>query len=453
MRSLRARMLLVIGSCIALCWALVLALAVTYTTRGEGFAWDNDLRNIGNRILHSMPPGLSTLDAVKPAVFPPDDKPSYDSDTSFQVWSKRTRLVVRAPDAPLTPLRPDFIDGFSTTLIDGQEWRVYSVTDSSGTIHAQVGNLRTTIDAEIRLKVLSVLGISTLLLLLGGALMAWAVQRALRPVVGIGAALRRREKFDLTPLPLQQLPAELHPLVNSFNHLLDQVGQAVQGERRFIDDAAHELRTPLSALQAQAQVALRASTMAEKDAALTKLLAVAQRSTRLSEQLLDLARLDAGTHLAHAALADLSELTVHVVREFDVFAEQQQRNLIIAAAPCQIACDIDEIGILLRNLIDNALRYAPPGGRVRIACGELDAGEMATRQSFLDVADDGPGVPEAERALIFNRFHRIEGNRGRGSGIGLSLVAGIARLHGAAIVTGAGLDGRGFCVRVVFPAP
>ena len=450
MRSLRARMLLVIGSCIALCWALVLALAVTYTTRGEGFAWDNDLRNIGNRILHSMPPGLSTLDAVKPAVFPPDDKPSYDSDTSFQVWSKRTRLVVRAPDAPLTPLRPDFVDGFSTTLIDGQEWRVYSVTDSSGTIHAQVGNLRSTIDAEIRLKVLTVLGISTLLLLLGGALMAWAVQRALRPVVGIGAALRRREKFDLTPLPLQQLPAELHPLVNSFNHLLDQVGQAVQGERRFIDDAAHELRTPLSALQAQAQVALRATTLAEKDAALTKLLAVARRSTRLSEQLLDLARLDAGTHLAHAALADLSELTVHVVREFDVFAEQQRRTLIIAATPCQIACDIDEIGILLRNLIDNALRYAPPGGRVRIACGELDA---STRQSFLEVADDGPGVPAAERELIFRRFHRIEGNSGRGSGIGLSLVAGIARLHGASIVTGDGLDGRGFCVRVVFPGP
>lgn len=453
MRSLRARMLLVIGSCIALCWALVLALAVTYTTRGEGFAWDNDLRNIGNRILHSMPPGLSTLDAVKPAVFPPDDKPSYDSDTSFQVWSKRTRLVVRAPDAPLTPLRPDFVDGFSTTLIDGQEWRVYAVTDSSGTIHAQVGNLRSTIDAEIRLKVLTVLGISTLLLLLGGALMGWAVQRALRPVVGIGAALRSREKFDLTPLPLQQLPAELHPLVNSFNHLLHQVGQAVQGERRFIDDAAHELRTPLSALQAQAQVALRASTMAEKDAALTKLLAVAQRSTRLSEQLLDLARLDAGAHLAHAAQADLSELTVHVVREFDVVAEQQRRNLIIAAAPCQIACDIDEIGILLRNLIDNALRFAPPGGRVLIACGELEVEEMATRQSYLEVADDGPGVPEAERTLIFNRFHRIEGNRGRGSGIGLSLVAGIARLHGASIVTGAGLDGRGFCVRVVFPAP
>ena len=448
MKSLRGRMLLVIGSCIAFCWVLVLALTVSYTARGEGFAWDNDLRSLGNRVLLSMPPGMSTLAAVKPALLPPAVKQSYDDDTSYQIWSNRTRQVVRAPDAPLTPLRPDFIDGFSTTLIDGKQWRVYSVADSSGTIHAQVGNLRSSIDAEIRLKVLTVLGVSTLLLLMGGALMAWAVRRALNPVIGIGAALRSREKFDLTPLPLAQLPTELHPLVVSFNHLLDQVGQAVQSERRFIDDAAHELRTPLSALQAQAQVALKAATLAEKDAALAKLLAVAQRSTRLSEQLLDLARLDAGAHLAHAALADLSELAVHVVREFDVVAEQQRRTLVIAATPCQIACDIDEIGILLRNLIDNALRFAPPGGRVRIACGHAD------NRVYLEVADDGPGVPEAERERIFQRFHRLaEGKQGRGSGIGLSLVAAIARLHQASIVTGAGLDGRGFCVRVLFPAP
>ncbi|WP_426077097.1 sensor histidine kinase [Janthinobacterium sp. PSPC3-1] len=446
MKSLRGRMLLVIGSCIVICWALVLAVTLGYIARGESGAWDDDLRSLGNRVLLSMPPGMSTLAAVKPALLPPAVKQSYDDDTSYQIWSNRTRQVVRAPDAPLTPLRPDFIDGFSTTLIDGKQWRVYSVADSSGTIHAQVGNLRSSIDAEIRLKVLTVLGVSTLLLLMGGALMAWAVRRALNPVIGIGAALRSREKFDLTPLPLAQLPTELHPLVVSFNHLLDQVGQAVQSERRFIDDAAHELRTPLSALQAQAQVALKAATLAEKDAALAKLLAVAQRSTRLSEQLLDLARLDAGAHLAHAALADLSELAVHVVREFDVVAEQQRRTLVIAATPCQIACDIDEIGILLRNLIDNALRFAPPGGRVRIACGH------AENQVYLEVADDGPGVPEAERERIFQRFHRLaEGNNGRGSGIGLSLVAAIARLHRAGIVTGAGLDGRGFCVRILFP--
>ena len=450
MTSLRARMLLVIGGCVAFCWFIVLAVALSYAVRGEGGAWDDGLRSVGNRVLLSMPAGVGKLDAVQPRVAPPQaTQPPYGGDTSFQIWSNRTRQVVRAPDAPMSPLRPDFVDGFSDTVIDGRQWRVYSVGINSGTVHAQVGILRSTINAEIREKVLAVLGVSTLLLLAGGALMAWAVRRALGPVVGIGAALRMRRKFDLTPLPLEPLPSELHPLIASFNHLLGQVGLAVQAERRFIDDAAHELRTPLSALQAQAQVALRATTLAEKDAALTTLLAVAQRSTRLSEQLLDLARLDAGTHRAHAALADLSELTVHVVREFDVYADQQRRALVIAAAPCQIACDVDEIGILLRNLIDNALRFAPAGGRVRIACGM--AGVAAAPQAFLEVADDGPGVPASEREAIFQRFHRVAGNNGSGSGIGLSLVRGIARLHGAAIDTGTGLDGRGFCVRIVFP--
>ena len=453
MMSLRIRLLLVIGGCIAFCWIIVLAVALNYAAREDGGVRDDDLRRVGNRALVSMPAGMSTLETVKPGIDPTLDHLSpYDGGISYQIWSNRTRQVVRAPDAPITPFRPDFIEGFSEMVIDGQQWRVFSVGNSTGTIHAQVGMLRSKINAEIRAKVMEVLGVSTLLLLVGGALMAWAVHRALIPVVGIGAALRNRRNFDLTPLPLGQLPTELHPLVASFNHLLGQVGLAVQAERRFIDDAAHELRTPLSALQAQAQVALRATTLTEKDTALTKLLAVAQRSTRLSEQLLDLARLDAGVHLAHASLADLSELTVHVVREFDVYADQQRRALTIAATPCQIACDVDEIGILLRNLIDNALRFAPPGGHVRIACGMLTADAAdAPPQAYLEVADDGPGVPEVEREAIFQRFHRIAGNSGGGSGIGLSLVQGIALLHGAAIETGLGLAGRGFCIRIVFP--
>jgi signal transduction histidine kinase len=270
-------------------------------------------------------------------------------------------------------------------------------------------------------------------------------------LTAIQAAVRNRRKFDLTPLPVAQLPSEIRPLVESFNHLLDQLDQAMQGERRFIGDAAHELRTPLSALQAQAQVALRATTLADKDAALAKLLAVAERSTRLSDQLLDLARMDAGVHVPQKNLADLSELIMHVGQEFDMQAQQQRRSIILALTPCPIECDVDEIGILLRNLLDNALRYTAEDGRVKISCGYTEhAGEDRV---CLEVADDGPGVPEAEHEAIFRRFHRVAGNNGRGSGIGLSLVAGIAQLHDAAIKTGPGLDGRGFSVRILFPLP
>jgi signal transduction histidine kinase len=224
----------------------------------------------------------------------------------------------------------------------------------------------------------------------------------------------------------------------------------VQGERRFIGDAAHELRTPLSALHAQTEVALRATTVAEKDAALGKLLAVVERSTRLSEQLLDKARLDAGVHAPIREWYDLDDIVVHVASEFDVTAQKLGRNIRLDTEPCQIQCDVDEIGILLRNLVDNALRYTGAGGQIQIKCGHQLVGNQ--RKPFLQVSDDGPGVPEEEQTAIFDRFHRVPGSGARGSGIGLSLVAKIALLHDAAIETCDGIGAPGFCVRIVFPS-
>ena len=150
-------------------------------------------------------------------------------------------------------------------------------------------------------------------------------------------------------------------------------------------------------------------------------------------------------------LADLSELVMHVSQEFDMQAQQQQRSIVLALTPSPLVCDVDEIGILLRNLLDNALRYTAAGGRVKISCGPVV--NEGVECVCLEVADDGPGVPAAEHEAVFRRFHRVAGNTGRGSGVGLSLVAGIARLHGATLQTGEGLEGRGFSVRVLFPAP
>jgi signal transduction histidine kinase len=282
-----------------------------------------------------------------------------------------------------------------------------------------------------------------------GAGVWYPLRQSLKPVFAIEELVRKRQKFDLTPLPVERLPTELRPLIESFNHLLEQVDQAVEVERRFIGDAAHELRTPLAALHAQAQVALRADTIDEKDAALTKLLAVAERSTRLSEQLLDMARLNAGVIVSKQAPADLGELIVHVGREFDMYAQQHNRLIVLQTSSCYINCDIDEIGILLRNLIDNALRYTPDGGCVRISCNIW--AEASQSYVLLEVADDGPGVPEREREAIFTRFHRVSINGGRGSGIGLSLVAGIAQLHRARVKVGTGLGGHGLGIRFLFP--
>jgi signal transduction histidine kinase len=277
--------------------------------------------------------------------------------------------------------------------------------------------------------------------------MWWAVSRALRPLATIEAAARGRSKLDLTPLPSQSLPREFRPLVDSFNDLLGQLDQAIQAERRFIGDAAHELRTPLSALQAHVEVALRAKSDDERVQSLTKLLAAVERSGRLSEQLLDLARLEAGDHAPIREEYDLCEIVRHVVSEFELIARRQQRTIEVFAQPCRIQCDVNEIGILVRNLVDNALRYTSPGGTVRVSCGCDDA----SAKPFLEIADDGPGVPAADQAVIFERFHRGTSNSAvRGAGIGLSLVARIASMHHAWIETGDGFGNPGLRVRVTF---
>jgi signal transduction histidine kinase len=448
MTSLRARMLVVIVATIILCWIGAAAVLVTYFTHNLGSPWDSKLQAFATKIMlvlpatrpltFSQPRGLELRSNALPEA----------TELAFQIWSGN-ELRVRTPGAPASPLRPDFRDGFASVVVEDQRWRVYSASDKAGRIFVQVGNLHSVIDDELRNEAFVALAINTLLLALVGALLWYAVRRWLRPIVAVEKALRSRKKFDLTPLPSSQLPLELRPLGESFNFLLEQLDEAVRSERRFIGDAAHELRTPLSALQAQAEIALRAATVAEKDVALVKLLAVARRSARLSEQMLDLARLDAGARASHQTHADLSELIVHVVQELEVYAQREARSIVLATTPCLIECDVDEIGILLRNLLDNALRYTHTGGRVRIGCWQV--GAPGDRRVCLEVADDGPGVPEAQRRAIFNRFHRVAGSVGRGSGIGLSLVARIAHLHGATIETALGLDARGFCVRVLFP--
>ena len=453
MMSLRRRVRMVLALAFFACWIVGGGALVVYTWRSGDSVWDAKMQAFANKLMMAMPADQMDEGPFSGGLQLPFDSKAEQENFSFQVWNGKSRPFIKTPDVPERPFHDLRRNGFFSTEIDGKKWRVYSVSDRSGLVTIQVANLQSVVDWEMQREALIALSILTVVLVGVGLVLEYALYRALRPIAAIGASVLRRQKFDLTPLPLNQLPAELRPLVESFNHLLLRLDEAVDSERRFIGDAAHELRTPLAALQAQAEVALGATLPAEKDAALVKLLAVARRSTRLAEQLLDLARLDAGATAARATLADAGELIRHVAHEYEFHAEQTRRTLIIDAAPCRIACDIDEIAILLRNLVDNALRFAPAdGGRVRIACGHADT---ATGPCvYLEVSDDGQGVPEAERELIFQRFHRVvEGNSGRGSGIGLSLVAGIARLHQAGIVTGAGIEGRGFSVRVLFPSP
>jgi signal transduction histidine kinase len=437
---------------IALCWVIVLAVVLTHFSKNRTSTWDERLQAIATQLLLTIPADSVPDTRARPRLHLRDSGSRDGEGLVFQIWVDQTMLVARTPGAPDSPLQPIFKDGTVSTTVANRHWRVYSTSDDAGRVNVQVGILQSVVDADLRHEALHALSLATVLLVLAGIITWLVTQHSLRSVKTLGRTMRDRHSLDLTPLPFGRLPQELHPLILSFNHLLGQLDKAIEGERRFIGDAAHELRTPLSALQVQAAIALRADNVADKDVALARLLVVARRSTRLAEQLLDLARLNAGTKAPQHTDADLSELVRHVAQEFEVVASHNRRSLRLEVEPCVIRCNIDEIGILLRNLLDNALRYTAEGGNVLVRCGYQTRPDLRRKPAvYLEVADDGLGVPLEQREAIFERFHRVAGTLVSGSGIGLSLVAGIALLHKATIQTDTGLDKRGLLVRVVFP--
>lgn len=445
MNSIRARVRRVFGLALAFCWVCGGGVVVAYIASNEHSLWDGKLQSFGTRLLLSLPAEEINEGPFGPNLELPPEMQRDPENFAIQVWSHDRRLMIRSPSAPAAPLQPTFRNGLATLEAGGQSWRVYTISDRDGLVSVQVANLQGVIDREMYGEVLFALAMMTAVLVLVAVLLLHALERSLRPLSVIERALLLRKAFDLTPLPLAALPVELRPLVTSFNHLLVQLDKAVGNERRFLGDAAHELRTPLSVLQAHVEVALHARSDDERRQALEMLQQGVRRSARMAEQLLDMARLDAMSCSIRTEALDLAQLVEHVVHEYIYHAERLGCRLDFAAAPAWVEGNLDELATLLRNLLDNAVRFARDGGRVLVACGAGPQGP------WLSVADDGPGVPEAERAAIFQRFYRLPGNQGRGSGIGLSLVAAIARLHTARIETGGGLAGQGFQVRIAFP--
>jgi signal transduction histidine kinase len=394
--------------------------------------------------LTSQPPGFRVPESTEPRL--------REHRMGFQIWLKDgARLLLGSPLIGRQPLKPDFRDGRAVVHIGDEEWRVFALSDAENLIQVQIGKPQSELDvaARYQLQVTLLAAIITFALL---AVAIWIVIcTSLRSVDRIGAIIQARHSLDLEPLPNTELPSELQPLVDSFNRLLAQLSAALEGERRFIADAAHELRTPLAALTAHAELALNARDGRGEREALLNLMAVVKRSGRLSEQLLDLARIDSRPELGGSNAIELHELVLVVVRDFEVMASKTQQTLSLQVEPCPMHGYIDELGILIRNLIDNALRYSGEGGRIEIACKNATAAGGA-KEVRLIVADDGPGVPAEERERIFNRFYRVAGSSERGSGIGLSLVSRIAQLHGASIEVSEGIAGRGFAVAVSFPS-
>ncbi|MFZ6769017.1 sensor histidine kinase [Undibacterium sp. Di26W] len=415
----------------------------------ENKGWvDSMLRGSAELILYSLPANADLLGTSSEWAGATPIPDSYKKDSViFQVWVNR-HLAIRSPGAPGIPMKANFNDGFSREMIDNETSRVYVVSDPNHHIQIQIARPITTAYQDIVSGLISGgIYIALMFTILGSAIW-WVILKSFKPVKDLCTTLQDKPAFDFTPLAVNRLPKEMQALVQSFNRLLERLGQSIAGERRFIADAAHELRTPLAVLSAQAHIALSATTMDEKNNALQHLVAGVDRGARLSEQLLDLARIDSSTDTRQHTSVDISRLINLVLDDCKFFASSKNQLISLDMDVCFVLGDINEIGTLLRNLLDNACRFTEKEGRIAVSCKHAKI--LETNKICLTISDNGPGIPEEERSRVFDRFYRIAGNGQHGSGIGLSLVARIADSHHAAIATGAGLDGRGFSISIYF---
>lgn len=381
--------------------------------------------------------GLPPLDADEGARF----------DLVVQVWDETGgRLYLSHPHSDL----PGFAQfGFASLKTEEGRWRAFSTRIRGQIIQvAQPMAVRESLAAGMALRV----AIPYLLMTPVLGVFVWLViGRGLAPLAAVTNAVCHRNPDSLTPLRLPAMPEELQPLETALNDLMQRLREAQDAQRAFTADAAHELRTPLAALQLQVQLIERSRNDEERRDAIARLKEGLRRATHLVEQLLTLARQEGEAPDAAHLLLDLRALAGRVMAELAPLADAKAIDLGLEGedAPMPIKGETAALHILLTNLIGNALRYTPERGRVdvRIATAQHAAGPIVR----LEVIDNGPGIPASERQRVFDRFYRGESAAGGGSGLGLAIVHRIARRHAASVELLDAPGGSGLCARVEFP--
>lgn len=390
------------------------------------------------QIAVTLPADLAV--ATQP-VWAPD--PEEDQDIVVQVWDRAGQpLYASSRSLALPRYLPT---GFHTVSTRDEHWRVYAIARHGRFIQvAQPTSVRQELAAGLAAR--SLLPFAILIPALA-ALIWVVVGRGLAPLQRVANALAQRSPDAMQPLPDNHLPPEIRPLVEALNNLLARLDLALATQRAFVADAAHELRTPLAALKLQLQLAERADTPAARAAAIVKLHERLDRATHLVAQLLTLARQEPRMTERKFTAVNLAALARQVVADHSPLAERRNIDLGVAARAEEVSTqgDADSLRILLGNLVDNAIRYTPPGGRVDVNV------QRANGQPVLSVLDSGPGIPLEERGRVFNRFYRREGSGVTGSGLGLAIVQNIAEQHGAAVALSDNPAGTGLQVEVRFP--
>ncbi|MES1999820.1 MAG: ATP-binding protein [Pseudomonadota bacterium] len=432
--------------------ALVLAVVVGVWLVTATMTWF-DARHELDELLDSHLAQAAALLVVQQAREIEDDGSGIDTPTlhryapkvAFQVFHEG-RLVLRSANAPAVPMvesGKDIQTGFATVQIGGIAWRVFAAYGAERDVQVYVGEQESSRASILWAVLRSTLWPMVVALPLLALAVWWAVYRGVAPMRRLGRALAERQPQALEPVALDGTPSEMAPMVNALNGLFGRIGTLLESERRFTADAAHELRTPIAAIRAQAQVALGETDDALRRHALKNTLEGCDRATRLVEQLLTLSRLEAVAAPAMAAV-DLSALSQRIVAELAPKALAKHQTLEFEAAePCSVPGNETLLAVLVRNLVDNAVRYSPASAQVKVSVRQ-QAGRVV-----LSVEDSGPGLAEADRNRLGERFFRVPGSSESGSGLGWSIVRRIAAVHWLDLQVETSAELGGLAIRVI----
>ena len=371
---------------------------------------------------------------------------SYEMQIGFQYWSDAKRLLMNSANLRDVPL--DAAAGFADIPVNGRRWRVFTLQDARRN-WVRVGeryDSRREISRALAIEAVApvTIGLPLLALLAG-----WAVRRGLRPLRALADRLADRRPENTEALAVADLPREIEPVVAALNGLLSRVRRLLRHERQFTANAAHELRTPLAGALIHVENAQAAVTPTAITQALGKAEQGLTRLTRIVNQMLELARWDAATSTLELHPVDLRRCVEEELQELGAMAADKDLEIAINCEAEARIVDGWEPGLraLLRNLLDNAIRYSFAGGCVQIDIARHDGGTQ------LSIADHGPGIEPAQRASMFERFQRGPEGISEGSGLGLSIVARIAELHRARVTLGDVSTHAGLRVEIEFPAP
>jgi two-component system sensor histidine kinase QseC len=399
-----------------------------------------------NHNIISVQNRLNNLPAQMTGYLKSSSDQSIVSKYLFQVWNTQGRVLLHSAGAPQQPIATK--NGFSDQYLSDKYWRVLSTKDNKlglTFVVAEHYGIREHLAKRIAIDDIIIM---SLIYPLFGLLIWFIIGRGMSSIKNVAREVAQRAADHLEPVDLEAVPREIQPLVDELNKLFLRLKQAFDREQRFAADAAHELRTPLAALKTQAQVALKTTDPRERQLQLKNVISGVDRCTHVIQQLLTLCRMSPETTtLEECTEVDVSKLAAEVIAQMAPSAIDKHIEIELIAKENNYVLLGNATGLhaLIRNLVDNAIRYTPENGNIKVFV------QSKKNEVILQVIDNGPGIPADLRSRVFERFYRVLGTNVQGSGLGLAIVLQIVRLHKGNVRLGAPENGVGLEVEVTLP--